>query len=312
MTLPAYPKWKVCDDDIACEGVVVLYTKLKGFFFETFSTVKPRYVCLTRTGFLVVYMKGQKGHILNIPTATSIECKTEVMKKSTTRRCRIKIRFPSGNIYMYVMNSEVAKWRDAMNAAYDALSRNTMYKREQNRTTVPLSITYPASSTVPPSEPAPSTTSDKNISQDALSSESFTDITRTVSFSQRDEPSVMEDRVYQHKLKSNFQVFKRKMNKHSVIIEELEDDDDSTNSGFVTEYTVSEESVRANPAFTVREIRTRLEGCLNKAIDKKLEKTDQFTPKSQKIHKADVACAVTSEDFSDLNYWHRDLNSSNV
>ncbi|GMR32833.1 hypothetical protein PMAYCL1PPCAC_03028, partial [Pristionchus mayeri] len=124
--MPNYRQWKVSESDRSVEGPILLYIRSKGWFFDRVCQPGIRHCVLTKRGFLLIYMRDEKGFVLDIRRAYQIKSISDnvTVNKNHYRRCRIKIRYSFGTVNIILTNGKIDLWRDALlNATSAPLTR---------------------------------------------------------------------------------------------------------------------------------------------------------------------------------------------
>ncbi|CAJ0936056.1 unnamed protein product, partial [Mesorhabditis belari] len=119
LVLPDRERWRVPVEDVYLEGQLVIYVKAKSLLWEWYSNVKTRTLTLTRRGFLVIYMKGNKGYIIDVGAAKSIECVTDKRGANPYYRTHIKLRYSFGNVHLWGFHENGLDWKLAVQKAFE-------------------------------------------------------------------------------------------------------------------------------------------------------------------------------------------------
>ncbi|KAF8384731.1 hypothetical protein PRIPAC_73873 [Pristionchus pacificus] len=114
--MPNYRQWKVSENDKSVEGSILLYIRAKGWFFDRVCQPGLRYCVLTKRGFLLIYMRNEKGFVLDMRRAVEIKTISDNVSvlKSEYRRCRVKIRYTFGTVNIILTNGKIDLWRDRL------------------------------------------------------------------------------------------------------------------------------------------------------------------------------------------------------
>ncbi|GMR32939.1 hypothetical protein PMAYCL1PPCAC_03134, partial [Pristionchus mayeri] len=112
------------DDDKCVEGRILLYIRSKGWFFSHLYLPGIRHCVLTKYGFLLIYMRDEKGFVLDIRRAYQVKSLSDnvTVNKNHYRRCRIKIRFSFGTVNIILTNGKIDLWFGALLNATSASS----------------------------------------------------------------------------------------------------------------------------------------------------------------------------------------------
>ncbi|CAJ0935931.1 unnamed protein product, partial [Mesorhabditis belari] len=119
LVLPDRDRWRVPVEDVYLEGQLVIYVKTKSLLWESYSNVKTRPLTLTRRGFLVIYMKGNKGYIIDVGAAKSIESVTDKRGANPYYRTHIKLRYSFGNVHLWGFHENGLDWKLAVQKAFE-------------------------------------------------------------------------------------------------------------------------------------------------------------------------------------------------
>ncbi|GMS99899.1 hypothetical protein PENTCL1PPCAC_22074 [Pristionchus entomophagus] len=129
--MPNHRKWKVSEADKCVEGPILLYIRAKGWFFDRVCQPAIRHCVLTKRGFLLIYMRDEKGFVLDVRSAFEIKSVSDNVSVMRTkyRRCRIKIRYTFGTVNIILTNGKIDLWRDHLLNATNAPQTGAITKR---------------------------------------------------------------------------------------------------------------------------------------------------------------------------------------
>ncbi|CAD6198094.1 unnamed protein product [Caenorhabditis auriculariae] len=167
MELPHMLEWKVSDQDVMVTGRVLSYFRSKGFFLDSLSSLKGRPMTLTKKGFLLIYEKQDRGLVVDLRTVKRIITTTDMYKsrKTSFKRCHIKLKFAQGNIHLFLIGEQIAAWRNAICTVHESNRKACPHEVEEENSPSPVEETLPAKITQGSSHTARNQTEQSTVSE---------------------------------------------------------------------------------------------------------------------------------------------------
>ncbi|GMR47976.1 hypothetical protein PMAYCL1PPCAC_18171, partial [Pristionchus mayeri] len=122
--MPDHRVYAVKKDEMMVEGRISCYTRQKGLLRDVISPLATRQIVLTKTGYILIWMKPTKGLTIRLSAVIDVVTKTSALKcgGGIEQRCQVKMHFSFGTLNLILTNDQIDKWRNLLLASCDIKS----------------------------------------------------------------------------------------------------------------------------------------------------------------------------------------------